>query len=216
MKISKKAIEEVIRSVEASEAGEVVVSFEEFWAHFGVADTMQALQQQVAERLAAEGLEVSFEVVIALPPEDLPQRAEFAFPARPAPVDLSAETLRALSIQQPWVELILRGEKNLEYRSRRLREMGPLLLHASGTVVPENFEGLDVDTDALPYRALVGLVDVVGVEEVEGEEGLYAWQLAHPRRFQAPIAYSGAAGIFRVPMGKVGPAVRAVTLGASS
>lgn len=211
MNISDKAIAEVIQAVEGSEAGEVIVPAGEFWAHFGVQDSMQALQEHITERLAQEGLEVTFEVVIALPADDLPMTGDFPVPPQPAPLDLSADTLRALSIQQPWAELILRGEKNLEYRSRRMREMGPLLVHASGTHVPENFGGFDLDPDALPYRALVGVVDVVGVQAVEGEDGLYAWQLAHPRRFRNPVAYSGAAGIFRVPLQTVREALGSAT-----
>jgi hypothetical protein len=206
MKITQQAIQEVVDTVETSELGEIVMPVEEFWAHFGLTDSMQALQQQIAARLAEAGLEVSFEVVVALPLDDLPQWAAFDVPAAAAPLDLSAPTLRALSVQQPWVELILRGEKNLEYRSRRMREMGPLLLHASGTLKLENFDGQDADPDTLPYRALVGIVDVVGVQEVE--PGLYAWQLAHPRRFAQPLPYSGAAGIFRVPVPEVRAALK--------
>lgn len=198
MTFSKKAIDEVSNSVADSETGELIVPAETFWAHFGMTDTMREAQDRVAALLAEVGVDVSFEVVLSLPPLELPFLGDFEVPPQPAPLDLAADTIRALSIQQPWVELILRGEKNLEYRSRRIREMGPLLLHASGTVVPENFEGIDADQDALPFRALVGVVDVVGVQEIEGDEPLYAWQLAHPRRFVAPIPYSGAAGIFRV------------------
>ncbi len=33
--------------------------------------------------------------------------------------------MRALSIRQPYVELILRGIKKIEYRSRRTRIIGP-------------------------------------------------------------------------------------------
>lgn len=210
MKITRQALQDVIQTVEDSELGEAIVPTSEFWAHFGVPDSMQALQQEIAARFAEEGLEVSFEVVIALPePEALPLLGDFPVPAAPAALDLNAETLRALSIQQPWVELILSGEKNLEYRSRRLREMGPLLLHASGTRRPENFEGFDLNADALPYGALVGIVDLVGVQDVPGEDGLYAWQLAHPRRFERPVPYSGAAGIFRVPVPEVQAALQA-------
>lgn len=102
----------------------------------------------------------------------------------------------------------MRGEKNLEYRSRRMREMGPLLLHASGTLVHENFGDDTPAPETLPFRALVGIVDVVGVIEVEGEDNLLAYQLAHPRRFKTPLPYSGAAGIFRVPVGEVKAALR--------
>lgn len=210
MKITRQALQDVVQTVEDSELGEVIVPAPDFWAHFGVPDSMQALQEEITARFAQEGLEVSFEVVIALPePEALPLLGDFPVPAAPAAVDLQADTLRALSVQQPWVDLILSGQKNLEYRSRRVRELGPLLLHASGTRKPENFEGFDLDADALPYGALVGIVDVVGVQDVPGEDGLYAWQLAHPRRFGRPLPYSGAAGIFRVPLTQVQAAIRA-------
>lgn len=139
----------------------------------------------------------------SLPPDELPLRGDFVAPPAPAPLNLNADTLRALSVRQPWAELIVRGDKNLEYRSWRLREMGPLLIHASRTHDPENFELAGMKPDGLPFGALVGVVDVVGCVEVEGEPGLYAFELAHPRRFAVPIPYRGAASIFRVPVVQV-------------
>lgn len=211
MNITRQLVEEVVNTMEDSEAGEVIVPVEQFWAHFGAVNSMQTLQQEITSRLAEEGHEVSFEVVISYLEDDLPFIGVFDAPAHSAPVDLTADTLRALSIQQPWVEMILHGEKNLEYRSRRVREMGPLLLHASGTRRLENFSLGTFAPEVLTYGALVGVVDVVGVQAVEGEDGLYAWQLAHPRRFRNPVAYSGAAGIFRVPVQTVREALGSAT-----
>lgn len=153
MKIIKKAVSEGVQSVEDEESGEIIFNSQAFWAHFGVEDSMAALQQQITERMAEEGLDVAFKVVVSLPPEPLPMIGEFPVPAQPAPLDLTADTLRALSVQQPWAELLLSGAKNLEYRSRRLREMGPLL-HASGTRVAGNYIGIDLDPADLPHRAL--------------------------------------------------------------
>ena len=82
--------------------------------------------------------------------------------------------------------------------------MGPLLLHASNTrEAPELFvEAGIADPDALPYGALVGVVDVVAcLYDAENED--YEWLLAHPRRFKKPIPYKGAASIFRVPTQEV-------------
>ena len=76
---------------------------------------------------------------------------------------------------------------------------GPLLLHASRTLTEDEYqaaESEDTDLDAVPLGALVGMVDVVGIE---GKEGDYAWQLENPRRFAQPIPYKGAAAIMRVP-----------------
>lgn len=176
---------------------------DEFWTHFGLTNTMQALEHEAAEKFDAVGVLVSFDVVLTFIAAELPLSMAFDGPARPAPLDLNADTVRALSIRQPWVELILRGEKNLEYRSRRMKEMGPLLIHASRTLDEENISQHGFTSENLPFGALVGIVDVVGCIEVDGEAGLYAYQLAHPRRFRRPIPYAGAAGIFRVPVSEV-------------
>lgn len=208
MQVTDELASQVLASIEEQPDGLLLVPPDDFWSHFGVEDKMQALREEITEKLAEYGINVSFDVELTLLPPELPQFMEFEIPARPEPLDLNVETVRALSIQQPWVEMILRGEKNLEYRSRRMREMGPLLLHASGTHVPENFGEDTPDPETLPFRALVGIVDVVGVIEVEGEDNLYAYQLAHPRRFKTPLPYSGAAGIFRVPTSEVRTALK--------
>lgn len=208
MNVNDELALQVVASIEDQPDGFLLVPPDDFWGHFGVDDKMRAFREEITQKLAEYGINVSFDVELTVIPPELLQFMEFDAPAHPAPLDLSVETVRALSIQQPWVELILRGEKNLEYRSRRMREMGPLLLHASGTVVPENFGDDTPAPDSLPFRALVGLVDVVGVIEVEGEENLYAYQLAHPRRFKTPLPYSGAAGIFRVPTSEVRTALK--------
>ncbi|MFC3860734.1 hypothetical protein ACFOPQ_08155 [Deinococcus antarcticus] len=197
------ALAELVTTTAAQENQMFFPSVEAFWGHFGLTDRMQEHQEELREQLSAAGVDVSFDVVLSLIPPELPLSMEFEAPAGPSPLDLNVDTVRALSIRQPWVELILRGEKNLEYRSRRMKEMGPLLLHSSRTFVPELFEGRDLDPETLPFGALVGVVDVVGCIEVPEEEGLYAYQLAHPRRFKVPVPYSGAAGIFRVPTSEV-------------
>lgn len=103
--------------------------------------------------------------------------------------------MRALSIRQPWVELIFRGDEPIEYRTWKTNHRGPLLIHASRTVEYEDVEDLGWTAEALPTGALVGVVEVTNCTEVEGG---YAWHLAKPKRFPKPIPYKGAAGIFVV------------------
>lgn len=200
---SQEVMEAVVNSVAEAEDEMLFLDAADFWAHFGLPNPMRALEAEARRKLAERGVDLSFEVVLTFAEAELPLLGDFAAPAQPAPLDLNGETVRSLSIRQPWAELILRGEKNLEYRSRRMKEMGPLLVHASRTLDPDLFEGRDLDPETLTFGALVGLVDVVGCTEVEGQEGLYAYQLAHPRRFKTPVPYSGAAGIFRVPVAEV-------------
>jgi ASCH domain len=214
MAFDDAGIDSLVTEVLDSDEQYVVADLDAFWQQLAVPNPLGELQQRLIALFADRGLVVSFEAHVFVPDEDaeLPMHREFEVPAAPAALDLKADTLRALSVQQPWVDLILSGQKNIEYRSRRMREMGPLLLHASGTVVLENFEaiGLEEVPEHLPFRALVGIVDVVDVVPVEGEEQLFEWRLAHPRRFAMPLPYSGAAGIFRVPMSEVKVFLRAL------
>ena len=100
-----------------------------------------------------------------------------------------AENLeRALSIRQPYVELILRGKKRQEYRSRRTYIRGRVYLYASRK--PGNYAwaaqkyGVKYAHTALPVGRIVGSVEVVGCKE-QGAE--YAWVLAKPRRYRTPL-----------------------------
>lgn len=59
MKITKKAVSEVVQSVEDQEGGKIIISSQGFWSRAGAEDSMAALRHQVAERLAEEGLDVA-------------------------------------------------------------------------------------------------------------------------------------------------------------
>jgi hypothetical protein len=79
--------------------------------------------------------------------------------------DLS-ELPPALSIKQPWVDLILRGLKDIEVREWKVARRGPILVHASNTVDWKTAEllGYDAASD-LPRGGLVGLAEIVDVIE---------------------------------------------------
>ncbi len=107
--------------------------------------------------------------------------------------------MRALSIRQPWVELILQGDKTVEYRSWKTNHTGDLLIQASNTRnrdVKEDIVSEGFSADKLVFGALVGVVEVTGYT---GAAGNFEWHLARPRRFREPVPYKGAAGIFLVP-----------------
>jgi ASCH domain len=62
------------------------------------------------------------------------------------------ETMRALSVRQPWAEQILNGEKDVENRSYLTHPRGPLLIHASKTMDVRDVEdaGLEPGTLKMP------------------------------------------------------------------
>jgi len=106
--------------------------------------------------------------------------------------------MKALTVHQPCAELIIRGQKDVENRSRGTTHRGQLAIHA----------GLGLDDSELKVRgtldrgAIIGVVDVVGC--VQGSKspwavsGQWHWLLANPRRLSKPIQYRGALGLWTV------------------
>ena len=92
--------------------------------------------------------------------------------------------LRALSLTQPWASLVALGVKRLETRSWQTAHRGPLAIHASWGFPPsarrlceeEPFlrllEGVGLDEDTLPRRAVLGVCRLLGchlITELEAQ-----------------------------------------------
>lgn len=115
--------------------------------------------------------------------------------------------MKALTICQPYAELIARGEKPIENRTWPTSYRGLLLIHAG-----KSLEWLDPE-DGLSYPgmafgALVAtarLVDCVRVEQLpphladnEHANGPWCWLLEDVNRIQ-PIPWRGAQGLWDLP-----------------
>ena len=106
------------------------------------------------------------------------------------------EPLKALSVRQPWLELILRGVKVIEYRSQSTRTRATIYLYASRqryTPAEERAAAAqfgvtmtDEELDGLPRGVVAGRVDLVGCEWCEAE-GRYHWHLRRPVRLRTPV-----------------------------
>lgn len=117
--------------------------------------------------------------------------------------------MRALSIRQPFLELILSGRKTIEYRSRPTRIVGErFYLYASrtwatgggakawsndlsmpGDALPpwmtELAEGMRLFREgALPTGLIIGSAVIDRV--TPGADGLFRWHLADVERLQTP------------------------------
>ena len=92
---------------------------------------------------------------------------------------------RALSIRQPNAELILRGIKIIEYRSRRTRIIGErfYIYAARKPSDPKGFDELGcVPGDpGVPTGVIVGTAIIIGCE---GSNGRYHWHLDGVRRLR--------------------------------
>jgi len=122
---------------------------------------------------------------------------------------------RALSVRQPWANLIASGEKMIEVRSWSTMHRGDLVICSAVTVddVPAMIHDLTTD----PCGVTICVVQLVDVRPLERSDvaaamlpddadldGAYAWVLAQPRRL-APHPVKGALGLFGVPSDIVVP-----------
>lgn len=119
------------------------------------------------------------------------------------------ETVKALTICQPYAEMIVRGEKVIENRTWPTRYRGPLLIHAG-----KSRSWLDDDDEQLypgmVFGAIVGrcqLVDCLRLEALPFSlqschaNGPWCWVLEDIERFDVPIPCSGSQGLWDFPKG---------------
>jgi hypothetical protein len=118
-------------------------------------------------------------------------------------------SLRALSIRQPWADLILWGVKDVENRTWGTSFRGTLLIHAGTKVEWEAVARLRRRLGiVLPaeYRPATGavlgtveLVDCVTSHASPFFSGPFGFTLRAPVRFPEAVLYPGRLGIFPVP-----------------
>ena len=133
--------------------------------------------------------------------------------------------MKALSLTQPWAELVVLGEKQYETRSWSTRMTGLIAIHASKSF-PKWAKDLTVNdpyyvtgvgkygTGRLALGAIVGVVEIVkmhrtqdvqhnlGSKEIAfGDYGddRWAWELLNPVKLVSPIPCRGALGLWEIP-----------------
>lgn len=110
----------------------------------------------------------------------------------------------ALSIRQPWAQLIVSGIKDLEYRSWTTDYRGPIFIHAASAVNDDAediaLETLDISRThfrALPRGAYIGMVMLDSVKRTPNAPDAYTFTLSHARRFTDPIPGMGQRGLYQ-------------------
>ena len=115
--------------------------------------------------------------------------------------------MKALTICQPYAELIARGLKPIENRTWPTSYRGPLAIHAG-----KSREWMDDgDLEAYPsmvFGAVVAIVELVDCRRVEDlpvhlrhhqhANGPWCWVLANVRRIE-PVPARGAQGLWELP-----------------
>lgn len=143
--------------------------------------------------------------------------------------------MKALSIRQPWANLILTGEKRIENRTWSTSHRGRILVHAAKSVedlqIPDSGIRLTRRDFGFQFGALIGVVDIVDcivmdmrykppalspenrakypwLESDVHAIGPVCWVLENPRFFKRHIKYSGRLNLFNVPDDVVKEALR--------
>ena len=103
------------------------------------------------------------------------------------------KTLSAIPIREPWIDMILDGEKTWEIRSKFTKKIGPvgLIRSKSGTVVGTAILAEVIQLTAkMAYEkfALMGF-DPLTRKEAKEMEGMYAWVLKDVVKFKKPVPY---------------------------
>lgn len=130
--------------------------------------------------------------------------------------------IKAISIRQPWADLIVSGLKDIENRTWNTTHRGKLLIHASQTFdreawrwVKDRFPDINLtllDTADDHRGAIIGEVDLVdcmhpGLRVPSSspwwQEGQYGLLLKNPKPI-GPYPYSGKLSIFNVDERKLG------------
>jgi len=93
--------------------------------------------------------------------------------------------LRALSVRQPFAELIMRRKKRFEYRSRATNVRGRVYVYASLNPRPwMDWRTLKADW-TVPIGVVIGTVEIVGCRP--SRRWGFAWELRSPRRLKRPM-----------------------------
>ena len=99
-----------------------------------------------------------------------------------------SKIVRAISIRQPYMELILRGKKRIEYRSTPTSIRERVYLYASSRPADDAdaWRKAKADPGDLPSGEIVGTVEIAGCR-ISRFEGCYEYLLVRPRRLRSHL-----------------------------
>ena len=128
--------------------------------------------------------------------------------------------MKALSLKQPFAELLATGKKTIELRFWNTHFRGRFLIHASGNIDFDSCSELKIDPKGLARGAIIGGAVLFDVKMYPGAKEFYKDSSKHlatskyfnkdkkqygfiikdPVKFAKPIAMPGKLGFFYVDM----------------
>ena len=100
--------------------------------------------------------------------------------------------MKAITIQQPWAQLIRDGKKKTEYRTWSTNHRGKLAIHAGQVIDVDECRRVGLDPDSLPRGRVICIVEMYGCKKMR--DG-YGWQLRNVRPIR-PVRARGRLGLW--------------------
>ncbi|MGI0042658.1 MAG: ASCH domain-containing protein [Nitrososphaeraceae archaeon] len=125
-------------------------------------------------------------------------------------------SMKCLSLRQPYAELLVSGKKTIELRKWNTNFRGEFLVHASKNVNKEKCKSLDIEHPKLTVGAITGraILDDVRRYDIKAQfmkdksrhyadanifnSYMYGFMISNAHRFKYPVPYSGRLGFFEV------------------
>jgi ASCH domain len=116
-------------------------------------------------------------------------------------------SMKAISVRQPWAWLIVNGHKMIETRSWMTDYRGPLIIHAAGKI-DRSFSRRELEKhfrcvipDDLPTGAVVGIADLIDCVKLPKKRNrflmfTFGFKLANARKLERPIRCYGRSFLF--------------------
>jgi hypothetical protein len=120
--------------------------------------------------------------------------------------------VKALTVRQPWAELIASGAKPVENRTRPFHHRGPLAIHAGrqsdpcAVRLPFVRAALAAAGADQVFGAVIALADLIdchpdaGCCRPWGEPGVHHLVLANVRRLPTPVLARGQLGLWAIDL----------------
>jgi hypothetical protein len=121
--------------------------------------------------------------------------------------------MKALSLKQPWAELVLLGKKKIELRKWSTNFRGEFYIHTSGNIDEEQMKKYNLED--LPRQSIVGRAILTDVKIYNNEKefledsskhlasdmiyGRYGFVLSSVKRIE-PVKYKGQLRFFEVDL----------------
>jgi ASC-1-like (ASCH) protein len=122
--------------------------------------------------------------------------------------------MKALTLRQPYVELMIQGKKTIEIRTWKTDFRGEFLVHSAKNIFYDDCIKFGLDTNKLDTGKIIGKVTLIDVKKYETVEEFnadfdkhkaeprwfrkpcYGFILENPKRLDKPIPASGSLTFF--------------------